>query len=227
MCDIYWANCIICEKEGRFKKSVLPVHIADFCMPREEVLVFCQKHLPQRDIVVHILVEQDQLDKNYEPGWSMGIRYLTKPPTEYGVNAVTPNIAAEHITKIVDVEGKVSWTTEWLAKTYPTSLEAMKATVKAINQESPYKKIWSELAQPIIRKKRCAVCRKGIQIRITKITGEYFGGYYFGRIASKWKKERKTISRLRIGQKSFPVIDLKPVRSSEMEYWECPSCYAL
>lgn len=34
MCDTYEARCVIC---GR----TVPVHIADFCVPREDVYVFC------------------------------------------------------------------------------------------------------------------------------------------------------------------------------------------
>lgn len=40
MCDCYEAKCEKCER-------LIPVHIEDFCTPRDNVKVFCQHHIPK------------------------------------------------------------------------------------------------------------------------------------------------------------------------------------
>jgi hypothetical protein len=48
MCDCYWSRC-----EETPCRTIVPVHIGDFCVPRERVHVRCWRHKPT------------------EPGWSL------------------------------------------------------------------------------------------------------------------------------------------------------------
>jgi len=40
MCDIYVDPCYVCGKW-------LPVHLGDFKTPRQDIVVFCEKHIPE------------------------------------------------------------------------------------------------------------------------------------------------------------------------------------
>lgn len=99
MCDCYHHACKVCGEP-------LPVHLNDYDTNREEVEVFCEKHLPDNDVVVFTLTEatKDRVPKKlskkeikqirksqdivyiisemcenreYPVGWKMGIRALT------------------------------------------------------------------------------------------------------------------------------------------------------
>lgn len=50
MCDCYWQKCEQCDE-------MIPVHIADFCTPRENIEVFCGKHIPDKNCFVHTIIE--------------------------------------------------------------------------------------------------------------------------------------------------------------------------
>ncbi len=150
MCDCYYTKCEIC------KRRLLPVHISDFCMSRDDVRIYCQKHIPKKDIVIHKLIE----DENYSAedffsqrkerrkytecrsGWKMGVRYLKKPPKEYGYTAVTPNVACDFITKRITKSKKIFWTTEWIRKNHNNEIKAIRGTIKRLRPFSPTQQVW-------------------------------------------------------------------------------------
>ena len=55
MCDCYWPKCARCTQP-------VPLHVADFCMDRRDITVFCAQHLPRRNVVVYELVSE-----SYQP----------------------------------------------------------------------------------------------------------------------------------------------------------------
>jgi len=94
VCDCYDAECSYpgCS-------ILMPVHIADFCMERDEIEVFCWNHLPEPgpNVIVYRadqnIGEYDWWDRDwddtYDPDhctpttrdqWAMGVRYLVDPP---------------------------------------------------------------------------------------------------------------------------------------------------
>lgn len=79
MCDCDGPRCERCA-------TSVPLHIADFCMPREDIAVFCANHLPRRNVVVYETVgETFHPDARRAPdrvfyrdppkGWRMGVRF--------------------------------------------------------------------------------------------------------------------------------------------------------
>ena len=46
MCDIYMHKCKVCDAE-------IEMHITDFCMPRDSIEVFCDKHVPINNVVIY------------------------------------------------------------------------------------------------------------------------------------------------------------------------------
>ncbi len=150
MCDCYYKSCEVC------KKKFIPVHIADFCMPRDEVRIYCNKHIPKKDVVIHKLIEDEsyyaqelfpQKKKRrkyieHRAGWKMGVRYLKRPPKAYGYTAVTPNVGCEHIAKVVTRLKKLYWTTEWIRKGYNSEIKAVRETIKKTRPLSPHQQVW-------------------------------------------------------------------------------------
>lgn len=122
MCDCYWEKCSACEISG------LPVHIADFCMERESIEVYCAQHLPDRDVVVYELVEA-RFDDDPPPGWKMGVRYLKEPPHGYGLRAAEPNCAAEYLA---EVRGKRGGRRYFTRKGFDLSTSPTHAARKAL-----------------------------------------------------------------------------------------------
>ena len=101
MCDCYWPTCERCSTR-------IPLHIADFCMSREDISVFCPDHLPRRNVVVYEIVGEafrpgsDWSDDFYHDppkGWRMGVRYKRRPPTGYGLQAAEPNIGTDYLAE--------------------------------------------------------------------------------------------------------------------------------
>lgn len=74
------------------------------------------------------------------------------------------------------------------------------------------------------KNRKCSICGQNIRI-VLYHDGKYRGGHYFGKIPMRFTGTRKIVSYFRLGRKYFPVIDLKPVKTSEVEYWECSKCY--
>lgn len=76
MCDCYSHKCKECDTK-------LPVHLGDYETERDEIEVFCQNHLPDKDVRIFTLTKKfefpDRYPDDYEPnvGWQMGIRALT------------------------------------------------------------------------------------------------------------------------------------------------------
>ena len=132
------------------------MHIADFCMPRDDVYIYCKKHIPKKDVVIHKLIEDEsyyaeeifpQKKKKrkyigYRAGWKMGVRYLKRPPKAYGYTAVTPNVGCEHIARVVTKLKKSYWTTEWIRKDYNSEIKAVRETIKMASPLSPTQQVW-------------------------------------------------------------------------------------
>jgi hypothetical protein len=78
MCNIVNSPCIICDKN-------LPLHLGDYDTNPEEVECFCSEHIPDNDVSVFVLTEDDVYEDRpyiqrtiiFKKGWVMGIRYLT------------------------------------------------------------------------------------------------------------------------------------------------------
>jgi hypothetical protein len=79
VCRILDYPCKLCNK-------LLPLHLGDYETDPEEVEVFCQDHLPDKEVRIFTLTDTDKHtvrarypneDKAYPVGWKMGIRYLT------------------------------------------------------------------------------------------------------------------------------------------------------
>ena len=62
----------------------------------------------------------------------MAVRYLKIPPKKYGYTAVTPNVSAEHIAKVITKSKRTYWTTEWIRKGYGSEAQAVKETIKSL-----------------------------------------------------------------------------------------------
>lgn len=86
MCDVYFTMCKMCG-------TGLPVHLGDYSTDRDEVEVFCSEHLPNHDVRIFTLIEDDIEDNSiiYPKGFTMGIRYLTDN-AKYHKNINHPNI---------------------------------------------------------------------------------------------------------------------------------------
>jgi predicted nucleotidyltransferase len=125
-------------------------------MPRDDVRIYCNKHIPKGDVVIHKLIEDEsyyaeeifpQKKKKAKfierrAGWKMGVRYLKRPPKEYGYTAVTPNVCCEHIAKRVTKLKKSYWTTEWIRKDYNSEIKAVRETIKMASPLSPVQQTW-------------------------------------------------------------------------------------
>lgn len=64
MCDCYQAKCERCER-------LIPVHIEDFCTPRDNVKVFCQHHIPKD---LPCTIEELQPENNRIPAELRGLK---------------------------------------------------------------------------------------------------------------------------------------------------------
>jgi hypothetical protein len=72
MCDVFVKKC-----HHRGCMAMLPVHLENFATPRNEITVFCGKHLPASAVRVFTLTEGDEAEC-YDIGWQMGIRAHTE-----------------------------------------------------------------------------------------------------------------------------------------------------
>lgn len=93
MCDICNSPCKVCGKE-------LPLHLGDYNTTPEEVECYCSEHLPENDVSIFTLLENDvyadspHCTISYRQGWRMGIRYLTANAIE-NKEINYPNVAAD------------------------------------------------------------------------------------------------------------------------------------
>jgi len=87
MCDCYCPKCELCEDH-------IPVHIEDYHYPREDVQVFCGKHIPEDKVTVFVLTEDEDWDPpDYRKGYKCGIRLQDGGNEPFSVG-VCPNIDA-------------------------------------------------------------------------------------------------------------------------------------
>jgi hypothetical protein len=90
----------------------LPVHLGDYETGRDEVEVFCEKHIPENNCRIFTLTENEYIDigsycggyevKKYVlefwEGWQMAMRYLTDN-AQKNKEMNHPNIGADWTTK--------------------------------------------------------------------------------------------------------------------------------
>jgi hypothetical protein len=86
MCDCYWPKCEICDE-------TIPVHIGDFRYPREDVKVWCGKHIPRDEYDdpspgVEVFVLWHDPDDDLPIGSSFGLMLLggTARPSDHDVS---------------------------------------------------------------------------------------------------------------------------------------------
>lgn len=110
MCDCYEAKCEIKDCEEK-----IPIHIADFNFDREEIQVFCNKHLPKEkvtifeNIKIYDKVNGDGFDEDKDSekiGWRCAIR-LCKGKVAPELVGVVPNIYAEYKINILKINKKI------------------------------------------------------------------------------------------------------------------------
>ncbi len=136
MCDCYWPECQMCETR-------VPLHIADFCMPREDVAVFCSRHLPPMDVVVYELVsgayqpdvyEDDAFYHDPPKGWRMGVRYLRPPPRSYGLQAAEPNTSSSYLAEYRTSADRRYFFSERSPRRHRSERAAIQATLRDIER---------------------------------------------------------------------------------------------
>lgn len=70
MCDCYEQKC---SEKGC--NIIIPIHIADFCTPRENIKAYCKKHMPENCLVFLINDKNrrtvDGFPKNYKFGFEV------------------------------------------------------------------------------------------------------------------------------------------------------------
>lgn len=105
MCDCYEHKCdvITCNEK-------IPIHIADFNTPRENVLVYCTRHIPKNFIGNIYKVTKTSGSHNLPKGYKIGIaiknanllskEYVTCDPAPRGkTTSATPNIYSVYLIK--------------------------------------------------------------------------------------------------------------------------------
>lgn len=100
MCDCYSPGCEICDE-------TIPVHIEDFNFPRDEVKVFCGKHLPTaRATIFEVTTGTDEKDEEdpYEMnGYKCAIR-LRDGKIESESAGVCPNICSGYKITVLKMD---------------------------------------------------------------------------------------------------------------------------
>ena len=72
MCNCYSAQCEKCDK-------MLPMHLGDFDTGEDEIQVFCDAHIPEEDVRVFVMTEDESdLGDKFPQGYRIGIRALTE-----------------------------------------------------------------------------------------------------------------------------------------------------
>jgi|PlaIllAssembly_1097288.scaffolds.fasta_scaffold26604_4 hypothetical protein len=98
MCDCYEEKCAKRECD-----AYLPVHLADFETGRDEIQVFCARHIPARN--VRIFKIRDKIYGRIK----MGIRYLTANAKKHA-DGNHPNAAYFQIVEPQNDKKKVNGT---------------------------------------------------------------------------------------------------------------------
>ena len=136
MCDCYWPTCERCS-------TPVPLHIADFCMPREDISVFCADHMPRRNVVVYEVVGEafqpgfnlgDDFYHDPPKGWRMGVRYKRRPPTDYGLQAAEPNIGTDYLAEYRTKSGGHYFFTTHSNARHRTEKTAIRDALRDIDQ---------------------------------------------------------------------------------------------
>ena len=74
MCDCYMAKC-----NNKKCKKKLNLHLGDHNTARDEIEVFCGRHIPKDNCRIFIsLSEKPFQGRRIRKGWKMGIRSLTE-----------------------------------------------------------------------------------------------------------------------------------------------------
>jgi len=107
MCDIVNSPCKVCGAD-------LPLHLGDYETSPEEVECYCSEHLPETDVRVFTLTENEYYDASqyawtdtghyrvkryvleFWEGWRMGIRALTDNAREHK-EYNHPNVGADWV----------------------------------------------------------------------------------------------------------------------------------
>ncbi|MBI5529260.1 MAG: hypothetical protein HY897_23290 [Deltaproteobacteria bacterium] len=113
-------------------------------MGREDIDLFCGRHLPERDVVVYELVSEayspppdgkgDPWYHDPPKGWRMGVRYLAPPPQSYGLAAVTPNTGSDYVAEHRSRTGARRHFTESCDKPRRTLLGAIQDAAAAVDR---------------------------------------------------------------------------------------------
>ena len=136
MCDCYWPKCQRCGEH-------VPLHISDYCMGRDEVEVFCHRHLPKRNVVVYELVSEafqpsygrgDDFYHDPPKGWRMGVRYKTRPPRDYGLQAAEPNVSSAYLAEYRNRSGRPAFFTHTVPTLHRTERTAVEAALRDVAQ---------------------------------------------------------------------------------------------
>jgi len=84
MCDTGYKKC-----SGNNCKERLPFHLVDFDTDKKEIKVFCEKHLPNKNVRIFLITKMYEYEwnddwtketktRNELMGKKMGMRYLTR-----------------------------------------------------------------------------------------------------------------------------------------------------
>ena len=68
MCNIYMDSCKVCGCD-------IPMHLGDFATKKREIECYCGNHIPDKDVTVYVLTEDDNV---YCKETKFGIRFLTE-----------------------------------------------------------------------------------------------------------------------------------------------------
>lgn len=94
MCDIYLAKC----KECYIKTDM---HLENFATGRDEVEVFCQKHIPQKDVYIFETIERKGRYGIFKKGTKIGVRSLTENARKHA-KGNCPNTG--QVMKIISID---------------------------------------------------------------------------------------------------------------------------
>ena len=94
MCRIYAAKCMKCPR-------LIQIHLADFKLEPEDVQVFCRRHLPKADVVIHTVSQGGRDDWPIRKGSRFGFRFLRALPVGYGWDDFCPNLFSQTQIQVI------------------------------------------------------------------------------------------------------------------------------
>jgi len=110
-------------------------------MGRDEVAVFCPRHLPRRNAVVYEMVSEafqpshgrgDDFYHDPPKGWRMGVRYKARPPRDYGLQAAEPNAGSDYLAEYRNRNGRPAFFTHHLPKLHRSERAAVAAALRDV-----------------------------------------------------------------------------------------------